>query len=134
MPIYPIHCKACHYAGDTYARVRELDAEGRVLCPECGERAEQEYAEKAVGVGNRTFTGRTKESLLHGFAASEVPAARQAFGRDGAECIMDDGTVKFDDRKQQSKYQKRHDQLMSKDRERKQAKREAVYKSINGDT
>ena len=40
MPNYCIKCDGCNFHGDTFAKVAELDAKGRVLCPECGKRGE----------------------------------------------------------------------------------------------
>lgn len=107
MPIYPIKCSHCHFAGDCFAKVSDLDGNGCVACPECGNRAEQNYAAKTVGVGNREFYGQTQESLAHAFHPSEVTEARETFGADGANCIQSDGSVRFKDRQEQRRFRRK---------------------------
>jgi hypothetical protein len=92
-----------------FAKVAELDAQGRVLCPECGERAAQDWSTKTVGAGGaaRSFHGGKQVSLMEGFHPSEVAEARQMFGEKHGQCIQNDGTVQFANREEQRGYAKR---------------------------
>lgn len=111
MPVYPISCSKCHFNGDTFAKVAELDQDGRVLCPECGERAPQDYSRKQVGSGNREFHGKAQESVTEWFHPAEVAEARQTFGERAGQCIQDNGTVRFKDRAQQREYAKKRNEI-----------------------
>jgi hypothetical protein len=104
MPIYPIVCGKCHFHGDTFAKVAEIDPDGCILCPECGTRAPQDYTRKSVGNGNREFHGKTQESITEWFHPTEVAEARRTFGDRAGACIQDNGTVRFKDRSQQREY------------------------------
>lgn len=109
--IYPIACNKCHFAGDVFAKVADLDPNGHVLCPECGHRAPQDYTKKNIANGNREFHGQTQESITEWFHPKEVAEARQTFGERAGQCIQDNGTVKFKDRAQQREYAKRRDEI-----------------------
>lgn len=102
MPIYPVKCK-CGFAGDVFAKVAEMDAEGRLLCPECGERAEQDYGSKSVGMVGDELRGTRRESVEHGCQPHEVPALRQMYGNAG-KCWQDDGSVKFADKSEAKSF------------------------------
>jgi hypothetical protein len=108
MPIYPIKC-GCGFAGDVFARVMEMDSAGRILCPECGERAEQQYAQKRVSSGNREFRGDRQESITEGWHPDDVPRVQREMVANGdteaANCIRPtDGAVLFKNRQQQQAY------------------------------
>lgn len=109
MPVYSLHCQACNFHGDTFAKVAELDAKGRVLCPECGQRAEQDWSAKTIAPGGaaRSFNGERQTSLTEGFHSSEVDEARRMFGETHGGCIQNDGTVRFKNREEQRGYMKR---------------------------
>lgn len=109
--IYPIACNKCHFHGDVFAKVADLDPDGCILCPECGSRAPQDYARKSVGSGNREFHGKTQESITEWFHPKEVAEARQTFGERAGQCIQDNGTVRFKDRAEQREYAKRRDEI-----------------------
>jgi putative FmdB family regulatory protein len=109
MPLYQCSCKACRFSGEVFAKVAELDDKGRVLCPECGERAAQDWSTKTVGAGGaaRSFHGGKQVSLMEGFHPTEVAEARQMFGEKHGQCIRDDGSVQFANREEQRGYAKR---------------------------
>ena len=127
MPIYPIKCPCCHFAGDCFAKVAELDELGRVSCPECGERATQNYAAKTVGVGVREFHGQSQESLVHAFHPAEVTEARETFGAEGANCIQNDGSVRFKNRAEQKQFARKWNSMETQ----AVAKRKERRKSVN---
>lgn len=109
MPLYQCSCASCRFSGEVFAKVAELDDRGRVLCPECGERADQDWSTKTVGAGGaaRSFHGGKQVSLMEGFHPSEVAEARQLFGEKHGQCIQNDGTVQFANREEQRGYAKR---------------------------
>jgi len=109
VPIYSLRCDGCNFHGDTFAKVSELDAKGRVLCPECGKRAEQDWSTKTIAPGGAavSFTGQRRQSLTEGFHSSEVDEARRMFGDTYGGCIQSDGTVQFKNRDEQRGYMKR---------------------------
>jgi putative FmdB family regulatory protein len=111
MPIYPIRCTSCHHAGEVVAPVRRCND---LTCPECGARAEQDYARKAVHNTNTRFTGTRQKSWMEGYHPKSVEEARRLFGKDGGDCIQKDGTVLFKDRAEQQRYERKKRQLMEK--------------------
>lgn len=129
MPIYPLICSHCNFKGDSFARASDLDSKGRICCPKCGELADQNYAEKTVGVGNREFHGKTRESLEHAFHPSEVKEARETFGTEGANCIQADGSVRFKNRQEQRTFRRKWQSMEIQ----AQAKRKERKKSISSD-
>jgi hypothetical protein len=118
MPIYCLKCK-CGFHGDAFAKVVELDEQGRVLCPECGERAPQDWSNKTIAPGGSAvaFAGAKRQSMTEAFHSSEVAEARKLFGETCGACIRDDGTVSFKDRDEQRKYMKRKAEIYSKSHE-----------------
>jgi hypothetical protein len=111
MPEYPVECQNCHFIGDVFCKVAELDNNGHVPCPECGARAEQVYAKKCVQNGNRRFHGDGQESITEGWHKDEVVKVQREMAANGdaesANCIdKKDGTVRFKDRAQQQDYMK----------------------------
>lgn len=105
--IYPLKCK-CGFAGDVFARVRDLGPDGRLACPACGSMAEQNYAEKRVANGNREFRSQTQVSIQEGWHPSEVGKVQRVMVANGdtssANCIDREGRVRFKDRQQQQRY------------------------------
>jgi len=113
MPNYAIKCDSCKFHGDVFAKVAELDDRGRVLCPECGERAERDWSQKTVGAGGSAiaFNGERQTSMTEGFHPSEVGEARRMFGESHGACIQNDGTVRFKNRDEQRGYMKRKSEV-----------------------
>jgi len=116
VPNYAIRCASCRFSGDVFAKVAELDDQGRVLCPECGQRAEQDWSQKTIAPGGAaiSFTGQRRASMTEGFHSSEVSEAREMFGEVHGSCIKDDGTVEFKNRDEQRGYMRRKAEIYSK--------------------
>jgi hypothetical protein len=119
MPLYDITCAACRFSGECYAKVAELDQSGRILCPECGERADQNYATKRVGVGNPAFVGDRARSRTEGWHPSEVAEVRKILPERSAACVRDNGKVYFRDREEQRRYVRDVEAVRAKFREQK---------------
>lgn len=105
--------------------MREVDDEGRILCPECGERAPQRYEDKTIRDTNTVFAGSQTRSIAEGFHRSSVGEARQLFG-DAGNCIRDDGSVHFGDRREQRNFAKRKEQILEQARAKRRAKGQHV--------
>ena len=119
MPIYPVRCCSCSFRGDVVARVRDID---RLQCPECGGRAEQDYTQKRVHNTNTRFTLKRQRSWAEGFTRKSAKEAQRLFGEKGGQCIQDDGTVLFKDRKEQEMYATRKAELERKAAAKRRAK------------
>jgi hypothetical protein len=100
MPLYPIACK-CGFRGDVFERAANV---ANLICPKCLEHAEQDWAAKNIGNGNREFHGHKRESITDWYHPSEVTEARQSLGKSAA-CVQDNGTVLFANRATQRQYQ-----------------------------
>lgn len=121
MPTYPIKCDKCRFTGDVYAKVSELDAKGRLLCPECGERAEQDYGRKSLGVVGDDLHGKRRNSVESGAMPHEVPELRRLYG-DSGKCWQNDGSVKFDSKTDAAKFYRKEQALKRKFAAEKKAK------------
>lgn len=103
MPIYPIKCE-CGFKGDVVAKVEELARHGgKVLCPECGNPAEQDYSAKKIGASCDGLHGKRRDSVEVGANAHEVPKLRRLFG-DSGHCWQNDGSVKFESKTDATKF------------------------------
>jgi putative FmdB family regulatory protein len=116
MPMYQLKCSGCQFSGEVFAKVTELDSKGRVLCPECGERAEQDWSKKTVSAGGAalSFHGGRQHSMTEAFHPSEVQEAREMFGERSGACIQNDGTVQFANRADQKAYMKRKAEIYAR--------------------
>lgn len=119
MPLYDITCAACRFSGECFAKSKELDQHGRILCPECGERAEQNYAAKRVGVGNPSFVGDKARSRAEGWHPDEVAEVRKILPPGSAACVRDNGKVYFRDRQEQRNYVRDVEAIRARAREAK---------------
>lgn len=123
MPIYPIKC-ACGFAGDVFAKIAEVKRyKGKVLCPECGDPAEQDYANKSVGFQGNELHGTRQESMDVQAQPHEVGKLRRLYG-DIGRCWQPDGTVKFKDKDDAKAFFRKDDEIRRQNREAK-AEREA---------
>ncbi len=122
MPTYPIKC-ACGYAGDAVARVRDMDQDGKVPCPECGQHAEQDYSRKTINNTNTRFTLTRQRSWAEGYNPRTAREAQRLFGDRGGQCIDPlTGVVTFKDRHEQQMYERRKRELSEKADRRRKAK------------
>lgn len=120
MPNYPIRCE-CGFTGDVFKTVKDYEAcEGVLQCPTCKADNHQCYADKTVALHGSCimFHGQKSESLTEGYHPKEVEKARKLMGGDLGACIKKDGTVKFRDRDQRTRWDKRRDELDAKSLER----------------
>ena len=109
MPVYCLQCPACGRRTEQFARMADRDA---LTCggqdgAGCGHpRLEIDYERQTVRphVDLREFHGEQAESRCHVWNPADVRMARAKFGPDLAECIRDDGTVVFKNRKQERRY------------------------------
>ena len=83
-------------------------------CPACGKNVQPSDEQRAIDdPGNRRFSGDAAVSLMHGFHASEVKAARQAMPG-VADCIKDDGWVTFRDTRTAQRFEQSMDRVMTR--------------------
>lgn len=120
MPIYPIKC-ACGFAGDVFSKVADLDAKGRILCPECGRRAEQVWEGRSVAVKGDELHGQARDILDLGCQPHEVPEVRRLFGESG-KCWKDDGSVECADKSDAKRLFQKHEELKRQFAEEKAGK------------
>lgn len=124
MPIYPTKCEAGH-TGETYSRDPK-----RLRCPACDAPAEIDWARMTVRNGNREFFGKTRLSMIHGCDKSEVAEYRKLIGGDAANCIGDDGSVRFKSRAEERDFARRQERLERRAEDRKLQR--ASRKSTSG--
>lgn len=123
MPLYPIACN-CGYTGDIYQTVAQLtECDGKLECPWCHKMCDQDYSAKNVALAGSCimFTGTKRESITEGFHPKEVERARRVMGDDLGGCIQDDGTVRFRDRDQRTKWDQKKDETRAKSQDRRAA-------------
>jgi len=118
MPIYPIKCP-CGFAGDVFAKVSELDAKGRIICPECGERAEQVWSGRNVTVHGDEYHGERRSCADGRLAPDEVKRGQKLFGEAGAS-IQADGRVRFESKTAAKKFYRKEAEIKRLAQERRQ--------------
>lgn len=118
MPIYPIKCDKCRFSGDVFAKVRDLDDNGRIMCPECGERAEQVWEGRNVVVHGDEYHGDQRICSDVRLAPDEVEKGRKLFGAAGAS-INDDGRVRFESKTAAKKFYRKEAEIKRLAQERR---------------
>lgn len=114
MPIYPIVCTKCGKRDEVLAPASQCES---LKCPECGAKAEQDYAAKNVtlGDGARSFTGSKQVSRQWAFHPREVEKAQKLAGKFGgadmANAIQKNGDCHFKNRAQSRKFTKTMEQV-----------------------
>lgn len=111
MPIYPVICEACQQHAEVFAKSSERDA---IVCPACGGATRRNWQAMKIKDGNPEWAAREKRSLFRGCHPDEVGDYRRLIasaggkrGADVADCIKDDGSVVFDNTKQQREFDRR---------------------------
>ena len=113
MPLYPVKC-ACGFAGESMSKVADL-VDGCPLCPECGQRAEQDWSRKgAPGIARNEYHGRRRESMEIQAQPHEVQRLRALYGDKGGSCWQQDGSVKFADKDEAKRFFTRDDEIRRK--------------------
>ncbi len=102
MPQYALRCLACEHRFETFARAADREA---IPCPEChAPHVETDFSKLVIRDCNRVFRSSESMSVTNWFAPDDVDFFRRAYGGD---CIKDDGSVVFTDRKEEKQYRAR---------------------------
>ena len=112
----------CGFTGDVFAKVADLDAKGRLPCPECGERAEQDYAAKQVSAHGDEVHGAAQITPEVRCSPEEVATLRKRFGDGTGHCWQDNGRVKFKDKTEARKFFNREQSIKRRAQDKADAK------------
>ena len=113
MPTYPIKCQ-CGFGGEAFCHAADL-LDGKPPCPECGQRAEQDWTRKGVpGMVRNEFHGRRRESMEIQAQPYEVPKLRRMYGDAVGDCWQQDGSVKFRDKDEARRFFTKDDEIRRK--------------------
>lgn len=96
--------KTCDFSGDVAFLASD---DWKAPCPKCGETMNcgQQPKFNQTHIGNRRFSGDQQISIAQGFHPKEVPAVRRLMGA-SADCIQDDGRVRFKDSRSEQRFRK----------------------------
>lgn len=103
-------CEGCR---KEYESVATESGNWVVACPRCGrehdasETKPRYHDGREVHKGNPNFYGQRSFSIVSGCHRLEVPLLKRIMGPDFSSCILDDGTVRFRNAKQQEAWVKR---------------------------
>lgn len=129
--LYPVKC-ACGFCGDVVAKASEVDDNGCLACPGCGQRAPQDYAAKTFGMIARespSLDGITKQtSMVHQFHPKDAPGIAELMGPE-AKYIQTDGTVRFKTRAESRQFNQKWKSLLERAEAKKAQKSENVSKT-----